>query len=46
MDGRLLMNFFSLFFTPLLSALSELLCFSLELLNMSAGGHDITHVEM
>lgn len=37
MDGRLVMNFFSLFFTPFLSALSEVLCFSLELPNMSAG---------
>lgn len=37
MVGRLMMNFFRRFFTPFLSMLSELLCFSLELLNMSAG---------
>jgi hypothetical protein len=30
-----MMNFLSRFFTPLLSALSEVLCFSLELVNMS-----------
>lgn len=36
-DGRLLMNFLSRFFTPLLSALSDALCFSLELPNTSAG---------
>lgn len=36
MDGRLLMNFLSRFFTPLLSALSDALCLSLELLNTSA----------
>lgn len=35
MDGRLMMNFFSLFFTPFLSALSEALCFSFELPNTS-----------
>ena len=35
MEGRLMMNFLSRFFTPLLSALSEVLCFSLELVNMS-----------
>ncbi|PWA31554.1 hypothetical protein CCH79_00002994 [Gambusia affinis] len=34
MDGRLMMNFFSLFFTPFLSALSEALCFSFELPNI------------
>lgn len=40
MDGRRLMNFFSLFFTLLLSESSELLCFSLELLKTSAGSDE------
>lgn len=38
MDGLLMMNFLSRFFTPLLSELSEELCFSLELPNISGGG--------
>lgn len=37
MDGRRLMNFFSRFFTLVLSETSELLCFGLELLKTSAG---------
>lgn len=43
MDGRLLMNFFSLFFTPFLSALSDVLCFSFELVNMSEEKQDNQH---
>lgn len=44
MDGRLVMNFLSLFFTPFLSALSEALCFSLELLNMSAENQKVLSI--